>query len=226
MLKQKWRIIITLLFTLSFVSACGTTQSSIYHDNRTGSNPDEQAEPPRSEDESEDEVNVGATLIRLIDLPLPYQYEGEQFEETASINHSSNQGFSMYVYEGFKLESEEPGKDLIFYSKEDAVYMRIEVLSEDTDWNYMEETSSEQLKSVNKTVHRDEWAQPDELLNNAIMLHADNENEWVQILLIQANEERPSMKLTIHVSNIEEQGEIVSKLLAMANTIMLEGPVN
>ncbi|WP_078543929.1 hypothetical protein [Litchfieldia alkalitelluris] len=218
------KTIISMLFVLLFISACGTTQSvEPVEETSNGAAP---VVEESTEEELEEETVGGETYIRLMDLLLPYQFEGETKEESAFLIHSSNQGFSIYLYEGYQLESEEPGKDIVLYTEDENVYMRVEVLAQDADWKLVEESSTEQLKSVSETVHRDVFAQPDEILENAVMLHADNEKEWVQILLIEEKEETPAMKLTIHITNIEQQGEVVAQLLAMAKTVMLEGPAN
>ncbi len=223
MMKKKWRLILMILIVVIVGSGCGTSQSGNEPDGTNGSAP---IVEPVSEHTEDEDVSPGETMIRLIDMLLPYQYEGEQYEESAFINHSSNQGFSMYVYENFQLEAEEPGKDMILYTDDDQVFMRIEVLSKDSNLELVEESSIEQLKAVSETVHRHVWAQPNDLLEGAIMLHADNQSEWGQIILTQQNEVNPAMKLTIHVSDIEKHGELVAKLLAMAKTVMLEGPAN
>ncbi|PAK74401.1 hypothetical protein, partial [Micrococcus luteus] len=69
-------------------------------------------------------------------------------EETAVLEKSDNQNYSMYVLPSYELTAEEPNKDVLYLTDNDQVFMRIELLPEDTDWEMAEENAKSQLTAV------------------------------------------------------------------------------
>ncbi|MFC3884386.1 hypothetical protein ACFOU2_13100 [Bacillus songklensis] len=161
-------------------------------------------------------IDEHPVFVRPVQTTLSFMENGKEYKQPASLYNSTNQPFSMYVMKDFKADPEEPGKDLVYHQKSPSVNMRIELMNTQADWKMIEKTSIQQLKSVNEKVHRHIWGQPDPMLEGAVMLHADNEREWVQIILLPHHE--VPMKLTIRSTN---QLHSVAHFLAMAKTIEL-----
>ncbi|MCA1031513.1 hypothetical protein LCL95_10800 [Bacillus timonensis] len=219
-MKKKILLLLTMGLSILFASACGTTQNSNANEDATnGASPPTEERQNENEDTGEEvdqsKEEQDKEVIRLLEQQLTYMFEGASHEETGFLNTSTNQGFSLYVFEGFQLESEEPGKDIVLNADDKKTYMRVELLNQDTDWNMVEAASLEQLKVVSETVDRNVWTN-DALLDGTIILKANSGNEWVQTLLFKGKDHLPAMKVTMHAS---KDGEIFSKMIAMALTI-------
>lgn len=218
---KKWQLMIVSIVTMLVVTACGTSEQSTSDDKATnGSAPVQPKETAKPEEKKEEEAaEPKEAAIRLMDQLIKYQHEGAAHEESGFLTHSSNQGFSLYLFEGFTLEAEEPGRDMVLFDADSNVSMRVEMLGADTDWNLVEQSSTEQLKAVNNNIEKNMWEDKFEKFDGATTLKADNGKETVYVLLVKGSEEHPSMKLTIHVPT---DSEVVSKLVSMAKTIQVE----
>ncbi|MGE7764287.1 hypothetical protein [Peribacillus sp. NPDC096540] len=131
------------------LTGCGTTTD------------DKTAEP--QEDSVKEENKGGAfndndsssghnNKVRLMEKNLQYTSNGEAKEETAFLKNSDNQPFSLYVLQQYKLSAEEPGKDIVFLTKDDSIFMRIELLTGDVKWDEVEENVQTQLKSLSEKI--------------------------------------------------------------------------
>ncbi|KRF67949.1 hypothetical protein ASG99_00260 [Bacillus sp. Soil768D1] len=131
------------------LTGCGTTTD------------DKTAEP--QEDSVKEENKGGASYgndsnsdhnnkVRLMEQNLQYTSNGEAKEETAFLKNSDNQPFSLYVLQQYKLSAEEPGKDIVFLTTDDSIFMRIELLTGDVNWDEVEENVQTQLKSLSETI--------------------------------------------------------------------------
>lgn len=83
---------------------------------------------------------------------LQYVFQNENKEETALLKTSTNQPFSLYVLPKFELSAEEPGKDVVLFTNNDQIFMRIELLPEDVDWAATEKNIKAQLNSISDTI--------------------------------------------------------------------------
>jgi hypothetical protein len=136
-------------FAAFLLTGCGTTA-------------DENADQPQ--EDSVNEENEGNTShgdngnngnnnkVRLMEQNLQYTINGKAIEKTAFLKRSDNQPFSLYVLQQFKLSAEEPGKDIVFLTEDDSIYMRIELLKADVNWDEVEKNVQAQLKSLSDTI--------------------------------------------------------------------------
>lgn len=69
---------------------------------------------------------------------LVYTSKGQEITEKTSVVESDNQQFKIALLPEFTLSAEEPGKDVVLYSTNDNVYMRIETVAvADTSYEEM-----------------------------------------------------------------------------------------
>ncbi|WP_394232704.1 hypothetical protein [Niallia oryzisoli] len=219
------------------LSACGTSGSENTTDTANNSEPakeqDMQVETNDNHIEKDDKTNEpsqkneleqnkseagnnnnGITEDQLPnDQKLVYTLNGEEKEETAVFTNSENQDFSIYILPAYELTAEEPYKDSLFLKENDHVFMRIELLSPNTDITSLKENTTAQLKVVNEDVKN--IAPPaDDMLKDATVLEASKDGEIVTAYLIK--QEEAIVKLTLFTT---EQSDHRDALLQMAKTI-------
>lgn len=156
-------------------------------------------------------------VILLYEQNIAYLIDGLENSETGFLNSSINQPYSIYLFKDFQLEAETPHKDILIHRENRDIHMEIELMPEDINFFQLEYDTYKILNNiVGQTVHREVWDQPDPLLKGAVMLHAENEEKSVQVILIKDRAHFPNMKLTIHA-----EGEMaINRLLAMSKTIV------
>ncbi|MGG0411305.1 hypothetical protein [Peribacillus simplex] len=96
--------------------------------------------------------NRSDNKVRLMEQNLQYTINGEAKEKTAFLKKSDNQPFSLYVLQQFRLSAEEPGKDIVYLTEDDSIYMRVELLKADVNWDEVEKNVQAQLKSISETI--------------------------------------------------------------------------
>lgn len=242
--KSKFFILIGVLTLL--LAACGTSNSqenSQKNSNETNTNSeqtnDTTNQPIESEldeqntnDETEKENDIKTTpdqneqttnneeiesKTRTSEQPISYTLNGETKKETAQLTKSDNQNFSIYVLSNYELTAEEPYKDLLFLSENDANSMRIEILPADTDLEALKTNTLTQLQVVNETVQT--LSPPnDEFLQNATIMESSNNNgEVVTAYLIDQKDS--VIKLTLFT---KDQSDYRDAFIQMAKTIKIE----
>lgn len=196
---SKWIMLVGLLSLI--LTGCGTTK--VTDNNTNGSNVSQneeqgnQIEDEQSTDteQTTDETSQGdETAVRAESQDIEYTLNSETKKEVASLQESDNQHYSMYVLPDFELTPEEPNKDVVFLSENGHVFMRIELLPTDVDWNFLTENTKAQLEAVNSTVQNLE-ASDDDFYKNAVVMETSSNNDVVTAYLIK-NDNQP-LKLTI-----------------------------
>ncbi|GLB60415.1 hypothetical protein [Cytobacillus sp. NCCP-133] len=210
------------------LAGCGTGQNTnddAAHGDETAQTEEEATEGQDGKEQADegDAANgetsqEGDTMIRILEQNLSYSVNGEIKKDTAFLKHSDNQNYSMYVLPGYELTAEEPHKDILFYTENDQVFMRIELLPEDADWNMIEENTKSQLAAVSKDVQTGE-APADEFFQDATVMRAEQNSEKVTAYLIK--KEDLALKLTLFNKANDDHEEA---FLQMAKTIMKEEP--
>jgi hypothetical protein len=210
------------------LAGCGTSEDTGSEDN--GTNTEETAGTTDGTQETGDNSNVAGTVqtddqsegeetaeTDSSEMPqeksLSYQVNGEMMEETAVLEKSDNQNYSLYVLPSYELTAEEPNKDVLYLTENDQVFMRIELLPEDTDWEMAEENAKSQLTAVSSEVQSAE-ASDDEFLQDAIIYEAASEEDKAAVYLIK-NDKQP-LKLSIYTKN---DADHTDAFIQMAKTI-------
>lgn len=125
-MNNKWRIIFTSLTASIMLAACGTSDADPEKDT-TGNAIEEPAAPETDVEDStssENEVEIEKdTEVGTDDNAMK-----DAVETT-----SDEQDYSMQVLPGYKLTSEEPGKDSLYLEDDSETFMRIETMPKDEE---------------------------------------------------------------------------------------------
>ena len=155
-------------------------------------------------------------LIRIMEQNIDYTVNDEQKEQTAFLKYNDNQNYSMYVLPEYELSAEEPNKDVLMWTEDDSIFMRIELLPADAEWTLVEENSKAQLAAVGPEVKETQTPE-DPFFNNAWAMETKSGSDIVTTYLIK-NEEQP-IKLTLFT---KEDADHRNVFIEMAKTIMKE----
>ncbi|WP_163103339.1 hypothetical protein [Peribacillus alkalitolerans] len=176
MTKWKWTFASLAICSL-ILAACGSNETS----ETTASGETTSQNEQKKSDSSE--ANEENDLERKQEQTLEVVVDGNKVEQTATLQNSDNQGYSMFVLPEYELSAEEPYKDILFVKDHDDVFMRIELLEDTPDFVQEEESMKSYLKAISK-----EMIQPEEeylVLENSVAYQASNEEETVTTVLIK-----------------------------------------
>ena len=212
-MKQLSKWILTFGLLGLVLTGCGTSDDAddktngadITQNNEQGNQAEENIEGVSDENGS-----------RAEEQSIQYDLNGESKEETASLQKSDNQQFSMYVLPGFELTAEEPNKYIVMLSENGHIFMRIELLPANADWNAIEENTKSQLEVINPDITMLELPNND-FYKDAIAMKTSSKQDIVTAYLIK-NSEQP-LKLTIF---FEDDADYNDAFLKMAETILKE----
>ena len=140
---------------------------------------------------------------------LTYTFNDETKTGTAVLKTSDNQPYSIYLLPEFELSGEEPGKDMVFFSENDAIFMRIELLPDDVDLAATEENIKAQIGAVSETV-----TDPGLTIENGVAYEATVNNEVVTGVLLK--DEKAPVRLTLFTT---KDADYRHAFLEMAKTI-------
>ncbi|RAK15463.1 hypothetical protein B0I26_12133 [Anoxybacillus vitaminiphilus] len=233
-MKNRWKILTMLVLVLSLISGCGTKEDNKpvnssqpaeeQKDNDTTLD-NEPAENPKKEDEptsnsktaeaSKNENDQDEQPVRLLEKQLSYTIDGKTHEETAFLKTSDNQGFSMYVFEGWELEAEEPNSDVLL---KDDLFVRIRLIyPEDAEVDYTKMVE-DHAKTVSSEVYHNETTGLNGILKDAVWWKAYTEDTAVNVLWIK---EKTPMLVIIHTPRDQE---VLEPIFAMIETIEKTAP--
>ncbi|HWO98958.1 MAG TPA: hypothetical protein VNM45_22100 [Bacillus sp. (in: firmicutes)] len=151
--------------------------------------------------------------VRLPEQNLTYEENGQAVEKTGFLNTSDNQNYSIYVLDGYKLEEEEPGKDVIMLSEDQKSFMRIEMVPADMDLTTVEDIVKTTAEAISPEAEKYEGYKKEGMLKDAVWYKAATEEDMVNLILVKG--EVP-VKLSIYTPKNQEN---IAPFLAMAETI-------
>lgn len=199
------------------IAGCGSQEESKPSDKAPAAQP--AAAPEKNDDnqnQTDQEKGNEEGLIRIMEQNIAYTVDGEQKEQTAFLKYNDNQNYSMYVLPEYELSAEEPNKDVLMWTEDDSVFMRIELLPHDAEWSLVEENSKAQLAAVGPEV-KEAQTPEDPFFNNAWAMETQSGSDIVTTYLIK-DDEQP-LKLTLFT---KDNADHRSAFLEMAKTIMKE----
>lgn len=200
----RWtRFIGCVTFAAFLLTGCGTTT-------------DENAGEPQ--EGSVNEGNEGNTSqednrnnkVRLMEQNLQYSINGEAKEKTAFLKKSDNQPFSLYVLQQFRLSAEEPGKDIVFLTEDNSIFMRIELLKTDVNWDEVEKNVQSQLESISETIK-----DPSLDIEGGTGFEVESGNDVITSILLK--DEKAPVRLTMFTKKDRDYRDA---FLEMAKTLM------
>jgi hypothetical protein len=201
-----------------FIAGCGSPEESESTTDKApaaqpAAAPEKNKEDQKTSDQEKDNEDG---LIRIMEQNIAYTVNGGQKEETAFLKYNDNQNYSMYVLPEYELSAEEPNKDVLMWTEDDSVFMRIELLPADAEWALVEENSKAQLAAVGPEVNEAQTPE-DPFFNNAWAMETKSGSDIVTTYLIK-NQEQP-LKLTLFT---KEEADHRNAFMEMAKTIMKE----
>ncbi|KAF0820126.1 MULTISPECIES: hypothetical protein [unclassified Cytobacillus] len=224
-MKTMAKFMLMLGIVAAVLAGCGTAQNDPDNGAEPGKNEEETAserqdgqEQSEKEEPSEGGNNEEGNVIRIMEQNMSYSANGETKEDTAFLKHSDNQNYSIYVLPAYELTAEEPNKDVLYLSENDQVFMRIELLPDDADWDMIEENTKAQLEAVSENVQTSN-APSDDFYKDASVMRAEGNGEKVSAYLVKNDD--LSLKLTLFN---KEDADHEDAFLQMAKTIMKEKP--
>ncbi len=229
----------TLLFTsalaaMLLLAACNTTEEeeTPIDEQTTGSESETtetQDEGTENENEASDEASTEAPeedageSTESAPSTIQYKDENGQPQEAATTwTTSPEQDYEIALAEGFTLDAEEPGRDMVTYAANDAVSMRIETFSKDE--THYEEMARQTESNVGVTAPDGNY-QPyevkDLVAENKDVQHATGfivtypENEE-QVVTVIFEKESKIVRLTVFDRT---SSEVTDALLKMGLTV-------
>lgn len=162
-LNNKWRIIFTSLTASVMLAACGTSDAD----------PEKETTDPAIEEPATPETDVEESTSTETEAEIETDAEEEISEvsmEDAVETASDEQDYSMMVLPGYKLTSEEPGRDTLYFEEDSETFMRIETMPKDEESYTFEElyTNMEELLTASS-----DGETPTEITEEADLPQAD-----------------------------------------------------
>ncbi|WP_102271645.1 hypothetical protein [Cytobacillus massiliigabonensis] len=221
----KWALLAGMLGVI--LAGCGTSEDKNSESN--GATPSEDVEQVEQNEneatnnneaeemkdtELDSEEKIENESSRNPEQKLQYQMNGETKEETAFLKESDNQNYSLYVLPEYELTAEEPNKDSLYLAEDGQVFMRIEMLPTDTEWDSIVENTKAQLTAVNENVVSID-APSEDFFKDSIAMEASVNDDVVTAYMIK-NVDQP-FKLTIFS---KKDSDYKDAFLQMGKTIV------
>lgn len=214
------KLLAALTLSLLVIAGCGSTNNEelpnnnnngqIENENNNEQQPTNDGVNSNEERSNEESDKVGQDNNNIIN----YVVNGVEKSAKASPQHNDNQNYTMNVLPDYTFTAEEPNNDIVYLSEDGHIFMRIQLLDEDVDWDSIIENSKEQLKAVGDEVTQ--IKAPDrEFFNDAIVMQTSLENEYITTYLIK-NHSVP-LKLMLFT---EDEKDHTDPFLKMAETIV------
>ncbi len=191
-MKMRLRLFMMLLSVSMALFGCGASESSQPAKDNPSS-PADQSSKENSDEKKEpvaqdvDDMKKEDSVIRILEQNLQYTVNGQEKENTAFLKFNDNQKYSMYVLPEYELSAEEPDKDVLFLSEDDSIFMRIELLPKNSNWDTIEADAKTQLESISKNVKT--VSLPDDpFFKEAWAMEVSNGDEMISSYLIKDSE--------------------------------------
>ncbi len=141
---------------------------------------------------------------------LSYTIGKQTFEKQYERVYSSQQDFSIQLTDQFYLTEEEPGKDVVVYKENEAIMMRVEVLTQN-DWTYEDalENSISLITATSKDNSYLSLSLPTNVSTKSFVQYDSYivENESDKVILLLMNIGDKIIRLTIfddYITNVSE----------------------
>ena len=216
---KKTTLFITAILTATMLSACNSSENSISQN----TTPSTITNSTTSEHHT-DEQNTGSSQQNSTSNSSPsdegsaseqnstfsYTIGKEMFEKQFELVHSTQQDFSIQLTDQFYLVEEEPGMDMVVYKENEAIMMRVEVLS-NNNWTYEDalENSKSLLKASSKDNSYSSFDLPSNINTQSFSQFnsyiVENESDKIILFLVELNDK--IIRLTIfddYITNVSE----------------------
>ena len=143
---------------------------------------------------------------------------GNTTKEKATLQESTN-GYNMYVLDGYVLEGEEPGRDVLLYSQDGTSFARIQRLDAAMDMKDIKESAMASASEMGEVFELDAKDLPYPYFYDApFYVMASNDEEGTMSSLVKVVNGVP-FKYTVHLSKNEKTEDISSAIWSMLTTV-------
>ncbi|RUL51846.1 hypothetical protein [Lysinibacillus antri] len=147
-MKMNFRLLLTFVLALLVLTACNTADpqtepasDTITADDSKIKDSVETDNPPITNEEEPTNDGNGQSITYTSN-------DKEHTEKTTSID---SELYTIQAIPGFSLTAEEPGRDVLFLEKDDAIFMRIEPMSvNDTTFENIVTNTEETMKAISE----------------------------------------------------------------------------
>ncbi|MGG3960697.1 hypothetical protein ABEV16_02220 [Geobacillus stearothermophilus] len=223
-----WKLLFSLAVAFVLLVGCGTKEHETTQaakeeqtaaDQKPSSDapssknpsPSKEAKEQTSTKKNEEEQRAaggGQPAASQPTISLSYQDGNQTVTKTATLQTSNNQHFSLYVLEGWALDAEEPGADVLLHGE---AFARIRLLSEG-ETNY-EQLAQEHAQAVDANAARQQTNGLPKPFADAVWYTAQADGVTVHVI---ASAQPAPMLLTVHAPRNED---VLGAVLAMAATL-------
>ncbi|MFP3918723.1 hypothetical protein U5N28_13055 [Lysinibacillus telephonicus] len=220
-MKKNIRFFITIFLSIMVLAACNTAEKpSSEPDNDSvtsnGDNDNINAEEQTNEEEQtdEEEQQEGSTT-ETNEESTSITFTSNDKEYTEDITPISGETYTLQAIPGFALTAEEPGKDILYYEKDDSVSMRIEAINE--SYSDLIANTEETMAVINEQYEPFDLApyisEANNIENSAAYI-ANFENE--EVIAVVFEKEDKIVRLTIYDN---EEYDLSDAMIKMGLTI-------
>lgn len=200
------------LISALLLTGCGTAEKQEQADDKRKTEDQAKPEEGRNQGGSASEGDSGE-FMRIMEQNLKFKVNGSEKEETAFLQTSENQEYSLYVLPNYSLTAEEPGKDVLSLKDKENINMRIEIQKPETDWSSVEDNMKKQLEAISSEIKPVEPSVYS--IENGTVFETSSGDETVTSVLIK-DAELP-VRLTIFTT---EKEDFRDPFIQMAKTIL------
>lgn len=215
---KKTTFFITSILTVTMLSACNTSENNISQNTTPSTitngtsehNTGQQNTGSSQQNSSSNSSPSNEESLTEQHSTFSYTIGKETFEKQFELVHSTQQDFSIQLTDQFYLIEEEPGIDAVFYKENEAIMMRVEVLS-NNNWTY--EDALENSKSLLKASSKDSYYSSFDLPSNVNIQSFSQfdsyivESESDKIVLLLAKLDDKIIRFTIFDDYITDVSE-------------------
>ena len=223
-MKKYTFFVTSALSVVLLLASCNSTEDSNPVKEETTGSVNEQTNTQNSaNDRADTEVDDTVQETTPSNPTIQYEKNGEQQEVETTMTKSPEQDYEIALAQGFSVEGEEPGRDMLVYDENDQYSMRIEVFAKDETNNY-EELAQQTENSVAITAPEGQYtmyelepllASHKDILNAAgyVVTYTEEDDQVVTVIF---EKESKIVRLTIFDTTA---AELTDAFLQMGFTI-------
>lgn len=222
-MKKNIRFLITIFLSIMVLAACNTAEqpSSEPNDDSVTSNGDNdnvnsEEQPNEDEQVKDDEQQEGSTTDTN-EESTSITFTSNDKEYTEDITPISGETYTLQAIPGFALTAEEPGKDILYYEKDDSVSMRIEAISDNDSFDEKVANTEETMAAINEQYEKFDltpYISKTNNIENSAAYIANFENEEVIAVVFEKGDK--IVRLTIYDN---EEYDFSDAMIKMGLTI-------
>jgi hypothetical protein len=134
-------------------------------------------------------------LVRVQNQKMAYMFNDEKKIVTATLKYNDNQNYSIYLFPNYEMVNVNSNKDIIYFTKDDSGFMRIELLPDNVNWDTVKERTRAQLSEISILVHTQNIRKKRKLDYITILETQDSEQIVTSYLI---NNPEMKLKLTMY----------------------------